>query len=32
MQYASQLDILTRCSHATLAVEPRELEVTQWNR
>ena len=32
MQYAIQLDILTRCSHATLTVESRELEETQWNR
>jgi hypothetical protein len=32
MQYAIQLDILTRCPHATLIVESRELEETQWNR
>jgi hypothetical protein len=32
IQYASKLDILTRCPHATLAVESGELEETQWNR
>jgi hypothetical protein len=32
MQYANQIDILTRCPHATLTVESRELEETQWNR
>jgi hypothetical protein len=32
MQYAIQLDILTRRPHATLTVECGELEDTQWNR
>jgi hypothetical protein len=31
-QYAIQLNILTRCPHATLAEESRELQETQWNR
>jgi hypothetical protein len=31
-QYASQLDILTRCPRTTLAIESRELEEIQWNR
>jgi hypothetical protein len=32
IQYASKLDILTRCPHATLAVESGELEEALWSR